>query len=79
MTDPVLKGLLSTVADGDLNALLMLTDYLEEIGHPEADRVRRLYQGLHDDFVYAPLSFRYFGVAREQVLPLFPEYEEGSG
>jgi len=77
MNDPVISGLLTAVADGDLSALLMLTDYLEEHGDPRAARLRRLYDRLHDDAVFAPLSFRHFGVARKQVLPLFPEYEAG--
>jgi hypothetical protein len=78
MTDPTLTGLLARVAEGDLDALLMLTDFLEERGDPRAERVRALYERLHDDAVFAPYSFRFLGVAREEVLPFFPEYEEHS-
>lgn len=77
MFDPTLAGLLATVADGDLDALLMLTDYLEEHGDPRAARVRGMYEALHDDAVFAPYSYRHFEVARRSVLPLFPEYQPG--
>lgn len=76
MIDPVMQGLLGAVAEGDLNALLMLTDYLEERGDPRSSITRKLFDRLNDDAVFAPQSFRFLGIARETILPLFPEYRE---
>jgi hypothetical protein len=75
MIDPVLAGLLAAAAEGDLNAVLMLSDYLEEHGDPRADELRRVYGQLYDDWLFAPLSFRHFEVARVTVRRLFPEGE----
>jgi hypothetical protein len=72
-------GLLSSVADGDLEAVPFLCDLLEERGDPRAEPLRRLYVTLRELWVFAPLAFRYRQVTRHRVLPLFPEYIEGEG
>jgi hypothetical protein len=69
-----LAGLLDGVAEGDLDAVPILCDLLEELGDQRAARLRALYVTLCDDRVFAPLSFRIFKVTRRVVLPLFPEY-----
>jgi hypothetical protein len=75
MTDPILSGLLTAVAAGDLNALLMLSDCLEERDDPRTDEVRRLYRRLYDDWMYAPKAFRHYEIAKHRVLRLFPEWQ----
>jgi hypothetical protein len=79
VTDPALTGLLTAVAEGDLDAVLVLGDWLEERGDPRGERVRRLYVLLYDYWMYAPLSFRVQGVARQAVWPLFPEHGGADG
>jgi hypothetical protein len=74
MTDPIFTGLLKAAADGDLNAVLMLSDHLEEHGDPRAEAVRRLHGLLYDDWMFAPLAFRHFEVTRETIRRLFPEF-----
>jgi hypothetical protein len=73
--DANVAGLLSAIAAGDLEAVLILCDLLEERGDPRSSQLRALYNELHDDWVYAPFSFRHLGVLRHRVLPWFPEYE----
>ena len=77
--DADLTGLLSSVADGDLEAVPFLCDLLEERGDPRVQPLRRLYVTLRELCVFAPLAFRTFRVTRRQVLPLFPEYSEDEG
>jgi hypothetical protein len=74
VNDTDLAGLLAGVAAGDLDAVPILCDLLEERGDPRAERLRRLYVTLQEDRLYAPLAFRQFQVVRRTVLPLFPEY-----
>ncbi len=76
MNDPDLAGLLASIAAGDLDAVPILCDLLEDRGDPRAERLRRVYVTLYEDWVYAPFAFRHFGVTRQVVLPLFPEYQE---
>ncbi|HYT87696.1 MAG TPA: hypothetical protein VEL76_03155 [Gemmataceae bacterium] len=75
MKDADIEGLLAAIAAGDLDAVPILCDLLEERGDARAERLRRLYVTLWDDFVYAPVTFRLHNVTRQRVLPLFPEYE----
>jgi hypothetical protein len=75
MDDPVLAALLAGVTDNDLDALLILSDYLEEHGDPRAPAMRRLHATLYDHWMFAPFAFRHFQVSRHEVLALFPEYE----
>jgi hypothetical protein len=75
MSDSALAGLLAAVADGDLEAVLILCDFLEDRGDPRADQVRRLYPLLYDEWMYAPLAFRHFSVPGQHILPLFPEHQ----
>jgi hypothetical protein len=77
--DPVLTGLLMAVADGDLEAVLVLSDWLEDRGDPRAAPVRQLYVKLYDTWVFAPLSFRFYRVGRQLVWPLFPEHPGDEG
>jgi uncharacterized protein (TIGR02996 family) len=79
VSDPALTGLLTAVAEGDLDAVLVLSDWLEERGDPRAEGVRRLHVLLYDYWLYAPLSFRVQRVARQEVWPLFPEHREPEG
>ncbi len=76
MTDPDLAGLLAGIAEGDLDAVPVLCDLLEDRGDSRAARLRRLYVALCEDRVFAPFSFQHFNVTRHRVLPLFPEYPE---
>jgi hypothetical protein len=68
--------LLGGIAAGDLDAVLVLCDLLEELGDPRAGRLRALYVTLCEDRVFAPLAFQHYNVTRRVVLPLFPEYAE---
>ncbi len=77
MNDADLTGLLASIAEGDLDAVPILCDLLEDRGDPRAERLRRLYVKLYEDRVFAPFAFRHLGVTRREVLPLFPEYEDG--
>ncbi len=74
-----LRGLLSSIAEGDLDSVPVLCDLLEELDDPRAAQVRALYVALREDRTFAPFSFRHFNVTRRVVLPLFPEYEEPEG
>jgi hypothetical protein len=76
MNEQDLKGLLASIAEGDLESLPILCDLLEEMGDPRASEVRGLYVGLRDDWFFAPFTFRYVNQARDTILPLFPEYDE---
>jgi hypothetical protein len=75
MIDPALHSLLASIQGNDLDALLVLSDFLEERGDPRAQEMRQLYITLRDDWLFAPYSFRHFNVASQCILPLFPEYE----
>jgi hypothetical protein len=74
MSDLVLSGLLAAVADGDLEAVLILCDYLEERSDPRVDQLRKIYPVLYDEWMYAPLAFRHYSVPGQYILPLFPEH-----
>ena len=76
MIRSALCGLLAAVADGDLEAVLILCDYLEDQGDPRADRVRKLYALLYDEWMFAPLAFRVLSVPGQHIMPLFPEHQE---
>ena len=76
MNDDDLRGLLASIAEGELESVPILCDLLEELGDPRAGRVRGLYVTLREDWLFAPFAFRYFNITRETVLPLFPEYDE---
>jgi hypothetical protein len=78
MSDTALVGLLEGVAGGDLDAVLVLADFLEERQDPRAGAVRKLYGKLYDDWMFAPLAFQFHQVARKAVLELFPELPETS-
>jgi hypothetical protein len=77
VNDDNLAGLLNAVGEGDLEAVLILCDLLEEQGDPRLEELRKVYAFLYDLWMFAPFSFRHFKVARNRVLPLFPEYGEG--
>jgi hypothetical protein len=74
MSEPALSGLLEAVAVGDLDALLILADYLEEHQDPRAVPVRRLHGKLYDDWMFAPGAFQHHQVAKASILELFPEH-----
>ena len=76
MVDAVVCGLLMAIREGDLNALLVLADVMEERGDPRADELRRLHERLYDLWVFAPFSFRHFGIAGRLTRSLFPEHPE---
>jgi hypothetical protein len=71
--DSSLEQLLASATDNDLDALLILADYLEERGDERAQELRRLYDQLYDDFLFAPQAFRAFNLARDHIRPLFEE------
>jgi len=73
-----LRGLLASIAEGELESVPILCDLLEELGDPRASQVRGLYVALRDDWLFAPLAFRHFNMTRDTVLPLFPEYDEAA-
>lgn len=75
MTDPALSNLLRSLEEDDLDAVLVLADFLEERGDPRADQVRKVYLSLYDEWMFAPFSFRHFKLIREGIYPLFPEIE----
>lgn len=69
-----LCGLLDACFDGDLEALLVLSDYLEDSGDARAPLVRTLYERLWGEWVFAPRAFAYHEVARQTLVPRFTEY-----
>jgi hypothetical protein len=75
MKDADIEGLLTAIAEGDLDAVPILCDLLEERGDARAERLRALYVTLYDDWVWAPRAFRHLQATRRAVLPLFPEYD----
>jgi hypothetical protein len=76
VNDHDLRGLLASIAEGDLESVPILCDLLEELGDPRAGRLRGLYVTLRETWMFAPFSFRHFNVTRNEVLPLFPEYQQ---
>ena len=76
MNDDDLRGLLASIAEGELESVPILCDLLEELGDSRAGQVRRLYVRLREDWLFAPFAFQFFNVTRNDVLPLFPEYDE---
>jgi hypothetical protein len=79
MGDAVVCGLLAAIREGDLNALLVLADVMEERGDPRADELRRLQERLYDLWLFAPFSFRHYGIAGRLAQSLFPEHAEQWG
>lgn len=75
--DPSLASLIASVSDNDLDALLILADFLEERGDPRSEELRRMHGRLYDDLLFAPLAFRHFNLARDYILPFFEEDEAG--
>ena len=75
MIDPTLASLLATVSDHDVDALLVLADFLEERGDERAAELRRRHARLYDHWLFAPQAFRHFNLMSDHVLDLFPEYE----
>jgi hypothetical protein len=73
-----MRGLLVGIAAGELESVAVLCDLLEEMGDPRAERLRRLYVTLREDRIFAPFAFAHFNLPRSQVLPLFPEFDEGT-
>jgi uncharacterized protein (TIGR02996 family) len=78
MTDTPLTQLLATVTDHDVDALLVLADFLEERGDERSAELRRRHAVLYDHWLFAPLAFRHFNLLNDYVLDLFPEYEPRS-
>lgn len=76
VNDADLQGLLTSIAAGDLDAVPILCDLLEDRGDPRAERLRAIATILYEDWRFAPFAFRHFNVTRQRVLPLFPEYLE---
>jgi hypothetical protein len=74
VTNNDVAGLLAGIAEGDLDAVPILCDLLEERGDARAVRLRSLYVTLCEDRVFAPVAFRHYNVTRLAVLPMFPEY-----
>jgi uncharacterized protein (TIGR02996 family) len=70
---PSLASLIASASDNDLDALLVLADFLEERGDERAGELRRLHGQLYDDLLFAPLAFRHFNLARDYILPFFAE------
>lgn len=71
--DSSLERLIASVTDNDLDALLILADFLEERGDPRAAELRRLHVRLYDDMLFAPLAFQTFNLARDCIRPFFEE------
>jgi hypothetical protein len=74
MSDPALPGLLHSAADGDLDAVLILADLLEERQDERAGPLRRLHVKLYDDLLFAPTAFKHHQVAKKALAELFPEH-----
>src|SRR5260221_13647532 len=49
--DPVVCPFCLAILDGDKDAILLLADRLQELGHPHANQVRELY---HNPYFSAP-------------------------
>jgi hypothetical protein len=75
MRDANLFGLLAAIAGGDLEAVPVLGDLLEEQDDPRAGPLRDVYIELYEDRLFAPFCFQHFNLPRRKVLPLFPEYD----
>jgi uncharacterized protein (TIGR02996 family) len=71
MNDDGYAELLAAASEGDLDALLVLADFLEERGDERATVVRGIHQSLYDLWMFAPLAFQHFRITARRLDHVF--------